>query len=232
MITLHQYRPAFGLPNPSPFCMKVETYLRMARIEFRLDNDASPMRAPRKKLPFIDDDGRVIADSALIIEHLKATRGDPLDGHLTAGQRSLALAFRRLIEEHLYWCGIYSRFVEDAGWALIRPAFFGGLPPLVCSILPPIARRMMAREAWQQGVGRHGAEEVYAMGCEDLDALSEFLASKSYFLGEQPTSLDATAYAFLANYLWAPIEFPLKRHGLSLGNLDGYCKRMKARCFA
>lgn len=30
MIKLHQLAPAFGLPNASPFCMKVETYLRMA----------------------------------------------------------------------------------------------------------------------------------------------------------------------------------------------------------
>jgi hypothetical protein len=30
LITLHQFAPAFGLPNASPFCMKLETYLRMA----------------------------------------------------------------------------------------------------------------------------------------------------------------------------------------------------------
>jgi hypothetical protein len=28
MIRLHQYPPMFGLPNPSPFCMKLETWLR------------------------------------------------------------------------------------------------------------------------------------------------------------------------------------------------------------
>ena len=30
MIKLFQFPPAFGLPNASPFCMKLETWLRMA----------------------------------------------------------------------------------------------------------------------------------------------------------------------------------------------------------
>ena len=34
MIKLYQYSPAFGLPNASPFCMKLETYLRMAQLPF------------------------------------------------------------------------------------------------------------------------------------------------------------------------------------------------------
>jgi hypothetical protein len=29
MIKLHQFATAFGLPNTSPFCVKLENYLRM-----------------------------------------------------------------------------------------------------------------------------------------------------------------------------------------------------------
>jgi hypothetical protein len=31
-IVLHQFYRSFGLPNASPFCMKLETYLRMAEL--------------------------------------------------------------------------------------------------------------------------------------------------------------------------------------------------------
>jgi hypothetical protein len=32
MITLYQFPPAWGVLNPSPFCMKVEMYLRMVEL--------------------------------------------------------------------------------------------------------------------------------------------------------------------------------------------------------
>lgn len=36
MIELHQFRPFWGLPNASPFCMKVETYLRFRGIPYKV----------------------------------------------------------------------------------------------------------------------------------------------------------------------------------------------------
>lgn len=36
MIKLYQFEPAFGLANASPFCMKLETYLRMADLPFEI----------------------------------------------------------------------------------------------------------------------------------------------------------------------------------------------------
>ncbi|MDR6871877.1 hypothetical protein J2Y55_002890 [Bosea sp. BE125] len=34
MITLHSFGPGFGLPDPSPFCIKAEILLRMAGLPF------------------------------------------------------------------------------------------------------------------------------------------------------------------------------------------------------
>ena len=83
MIRLHQFAPAFGLPNASPFCMKLETYLRMASLPFELVNSGDVLKAPKRKLPYIDDDGTLVADTSFIIEHLKARYGDPLDAALS-----------------------------------------------------------------------------------------------------------------------------------------------------
>jgi uncharacterized cupin superfamily protein/glutathione S-transferase len=130
MIKLYQFAPAFGLPNPSPFCMTLENYLRMAGLPFETPRAdlGTFRRAPKGKLPYIEDNGRLLADSAFIIDYLKATYGDKLDTGLTAQQKAISLAFRRLMEEDLYWVGIYSRWAEPAGWAHIREAFFGRLP--------------------------------------------------------------------------------------------------------
>lgn len=65
----------------------------------------------------------------------------------------------------------------------------------------------------------------------DIDALSACLGEKKYFLGDQPTTLDATAFGFLINTLRCPIESPLKEHGLSKNNLKNYVDRIRAEYY-
>ena len=59
MIELLQFPPMLGLMNASPFCMKVEVFLRLAGLEYRTVS-TSPLRAPKGKLPVIRDEGRTI----------------------------------------------------------------------------------------------------------------------------------------------------------------------------
>jgi glutathione S-transferase len=77
-----------------------------------------------------------------------------------------------------------------------------------------------------QETGRHSRDEIYAIGKADLTALSSSLGGKPNFMGDTATSLDATAYAFLANILVPPFDSPLKSHAMSLNNLRPYCERM------
>ena len=125
MITLYQFPPAWGLPNASPFCMKVETYLRMCNLPYTTVNVLNPAKGPKGKLPHITDGANTVADSGLILDYLKATYGDKLDAGLDSRTRAEAHALRRLMEEHLYWCAVYDRWAVDENWALTKPAFFG-----------------------------------------------------------------------------------------------------------
>lgn len=231
MITLYQFPPGFGLPNASPFCMKVETYLRMAGLRYRLDNRGLVLRAPKGKLPFIEDGTERIADSGLIIDYLKGRYGDPLDAELDSGQRACATAFQRLMEEHLYWAVLYTRWFTPSGWALTRDVFFGGMRWPLGAIVPPLARRGLRRQLWGHGMGRHPEDQIMALGRADILAVAEFLADKPFLLGDRPSAADACAFAFLANLLWAPLESPLKLQAAALPNLDAYCRRMQARYF-
>jgi glutathione S-transferase len=232
MIKLFQFSPAFGLPNASPFCMKMETYLRMAGLPFELVNSGDVLKAPKHKLPYIDDGGTIVADTTFVIEYLKGRYGDPLDAALSPLERALATAFQRLIEENLYWAVVQTRWAEDAGWAKTRVAFFGAMPAPLRWFVPALARRGLLGEMRGHGMGRHSAEEIHAIGCRDVTAIADFLADKPFMLGEQPTSLDATAHAFLANLLWAPVDSPIQRHAHARPTLEAYCQRMSARYFA
>lgn len=234
MIQLYQFAPAFGLPNASPFCMKLETYLRMAALPFEIPRFQLQQLqgAPKGKMPYIVDGQHTLADSSLIIDYLKASYGDPLDSWMNAEQRAVALAWQRLLEEHLYWAVLYTRWIEPEGWALTRSAFFAGMPAPLCWIVPPLARRGMGKELQGQGMGRHSREEIYALGCRDITALADFLGDKPYLMGAQPCSLDAVAYGFLANLLWVPLESELKQQAQKYPQLQRFCERMKSRYYA
>ncbi len=64
------------------------------------------------------------------------------------------------------------------------------------------------------------------MGHKTLDALACILGKQTYFLGNKPTSVDATAFAFLANILMSPINDAFHDYARTLGTLRAYCARM------
>jgi glutathione S-transferase len=231
MIRLFQFAPAFGLPNLSPFCMKVETYLRMAGLPYECPRGADLTKSPKGKLPYIEDNGKQVADSTFIVDYLKATYGDPLDAKLSARQRAQALVIQRTFEESLYWAAVYSRWIDDTGFAKVSATAFSRLRFPMRQIVPAFARRAVRQELHGQGMGRHSRDEIYTIGCRDISALAELLGEQAFFLGAEPTSIDATGYAFLANLLWAPIDSPLRAHAATLPSLEAYCQRMKARYF-
>jgi glutathione S-transferase len=231
MIALHQFARTWGIPSLSQFCVKVETYLRLTHLPYEIV-ESMPLKAPRGKLPFIVDDGQKIADSRLIVEYLKKTYGDTLDAALTAEQKGIATALQRLLEEHLYWVGMMTRWnYSEANWQTNKQAIFHPLPPVIRDIAATVYRWRIKGQIVGHGLGRLTAEEAFALGREDLDALSDFLGDKPYFMGENPTSLDASAYGILVNTLGCPIESPLKDYAVSKTNLVRYCQRIQAEYF-
>jgi glutathione S-transferase len=230
-IVLHQFAPSFGLPNASPFCMKLETYLRMAEIPYETVSDQMLDKAPKKKMPYIEDGGQAIGDSNLIIEYLRKKYGDRTDAHLSPSDQGISLAMRRLIDENLYWCVVYSRWIDERNWPTIRETYFQDLPPIIKQIIPGVVRKSTIKSLFGHGMGRHSLQEVYEIGCRDIQALADFLGDKKFFLGDQPTILDATAYGTIANLVKVPLESPLRTKTLSLGNLVSYSDRMTAKFF-
>ena len=229
MITLYQFEPALGSRNLSPFCLKLETYLRMVDLPYEVADNADVRKAPKKKLPYIKDGDRTVADSGFIIDYLKQTYGDPLDKNLSLPDQGISLAFRRLMEENLYWASVYSRWAEDENWQVIRKIYFSDLPPVLRSILPELIRRDTLKKMEGHGIGRHSREEIYEIGKRDIKALSDFLRAKSFLLGDRPTSLDATGYGFLANLFRVELPSVLADYAKQFDNLADYCDRMEDR---
>lgn len=231
MIVLHQFARSWGIPNLSQFCVKTETYLRMAKLPYQIA-EAFPFQGPKRKLPYIVDGGHKVGDSRLILIHLQSTYGNGLDAHLAPEAVAIAKGYQRLLEEHLYWIGMMTRWnYTEANWQVNKQAIFGSLPPVARDLAAAAYRNRIKGQIKGHGTGRLSTEEAFALGREDLNALAYFLADKSFFMGEQPSSLDASAYGILINTLGCPIESPLKDHALSKPNLVAYCQRMQGAFF-
>lgn len=232
MIRLYNFGPFYDLPDASPFCLKVDAYLRAAGIPFEVVSGLENLRrAPKGKLPFIDDDGTLVADSTFIIEHLKKKYGDPLDTGLAPEQRATSHAFCKMLDENLYWCGVHARWIDPAVWPLIRGKFFGAMPAPLRWIVPMMVRRDIARSLHGQGLGRHSTAEILAIARRDLLALSDFLGDRQYFLDQRVTTLDVVAYAFLAEFILPPIQCEFTDLARSFRNLVAFVERFRARYY-
>ena len=236
MIT-HYAFPGIGeLPSMSPFCAKIDIYLRMRGLDFELvPSDAR--KAPKGKLPVIRVEGETIADSQLIIEHLEASfvppkYSAPLDLDQPASERAEGHLMRRTIEEALYFGMLYSRWVDPQGWAQFRPLLLRHVPKFIGPLIAPLVRRSVGKSAYAQGTARHSAEEVYRLARADLDALATVLGERPYALGETLRSVDASLYSFCAAILYAPLSNPLQTHLQSKANLVAYCDRLRTRFYA
>ena len=230
-IVVHQMPSAWGLPSISPFCLKLEVYLRMSGIPFRSVVDATPFAGPKGKLPWIEHDGKRIGDSGFIIEYLERRFGCDPNATLSAAERGVARALRRLIEENLYWTMVYDRWVVDENWQMFRDVVLGGVPAALRAAVAAFARRGVRRQLTGHGIGLHTRDEIHAIGCGDVAAIADVLADKPFLMGDTPTEIDAVAYGLLPNVMHVPIESPVKDAALARSNLVAYLERMRDRYF-
>lgn len=232
MITLYTAPPLWGLPSISPPCLELETWLRMAKLAYTpiLVTAANAELAPKGKLPFIGYQEKLIGDVNLIIEMFKQTAGIDLDSRLTATEKAISLAFRRTIKENTYWGAIHIRYNLEENWqhyqAVVANLLFPDTPIEVWKPFTQEFRQSILSQFYGHGMGRHSNEEIVRLVCADFRALSDFLADKPFFMGDEPTTLDATAYAYIGNFIKPPYTSPMVDYLLQQSNLCQHYDRM------
>lgn len=231
MIDLYQFPPAFDTPNLSPFCMKLEAFLRIADIPFQIMPCKDPDMGPKGKLPFIRDNGVMLGDTELIMDYLESKLDFRVDGHLTSQQQAIQHACIRMLDEHLYWALIYSRWIDEVNWETLRQRLFGEIPPPLSSIAANKARKQMRRQLEAQGLGLHSREEIYSKAIKDLESLSALLGDKKWFGGDYVSKLDLTAVGYLSNIMIPQLPSPMAEAVKRLGNLETYAVRAQRSLF-
>nr|CAD7453198.1 unnamed protein product [Timema tahoe] len=212
-------------------------------------------RSKKGQLPFVELNGEEIADSAIILKELGQRYEKDLDAGLTNDQKNMAHAMISMIENHLIWVVTWwrSKYPENVlkGYKVNLQHALGTKIPngilnfffkftfgrKVSAYLRAVISIILlkgAKKVKAQGIGVHKPEEIMEFGQNDLKVLSDMLADKPFFFGDEPTTLDVVAFASLAQiyFIEKEVQYTLRDYMQeNCANLVGHVNRMKERCF-
>lgn len=229
-VYLYQFTRTPLLPSLSPFCLKVETWLRVTKLDYENVDHKMKFRSKQGLLPFVELNGAEINDSANIIKELGKRFEQDLDKDLTPEQRTLSFTTCSMIENHLffvlYWwrSKFPGRFLKGAQFD-VQQALGSKIPKPILDFIFKLRFRQGQKKVKAQGLGVHTQEEIEEFGRSDLQVLSDLLGTKDYFFGKSdPTLLDLTAFSVLAQFVY----FDDKDSPFSLHSwLEENCKNLK-----
>ncbi|KAJ3347927.1 hypothetical protein HDU91_006671, partial [Kappamyces sp. JEL0680] len=187
-IHIASLRP-WGNPNASPYSLKLETWLRIAKIPHVIVRDFNLAKAPKGKIPWMEYDGQVMGDSELIIEFLSQRFG--VMESISPEQVAMSHCITRMMSECTAACMGYARNVELVEETLKAYTGLSSLTWTLKLAASRIRKGTMAKLV-ARGLGVHSREEIYEMGLKDLHALAVLLGDSPFMMGDGPTRVDAS----------------------------------------
>uniref|UniRef100_H3DFU9 Failed axon connections homolog, metaxin like GST domain containing n=1 Tax=Tetraodon nigroviridis TaxID=99883 RepID=H3DFU9_TETNG len=228
-IILHQFsRPKSGAPSLSPFCLKLETYLRMLDLPYQ--NYFDGKLSPQGKMPWIEYNREQVCGTEFIIDFLEERLGVSLNSSLTPEEKAVSHAITKMVEEHFYWTIAYCQWVDNLEETQKMLSVSGPLSDVLKWILSHLTGGIVKREMYGHGIGRFSREEVYELMEKDMRALATLLGDKKYLMGSKVTTVDAAVFSHLAPAMWTlPGTRPEQLIKGELINLALYCQRIRRR---
>ncbi|XP_039603530.1 failed axon connections homolog isoform X2 [Polypterus senegalus] len=200
-IILHQFsRPKNGVPSLSPFCLKMETYLRMVDLPYQ--NYFDGKLSPQGKMPWIEYNHEKVSGTEFIIDFLEEKLGVNLNKNLNAHEKAVCRAVTKMVEEHFYWTIAYCQWVDNLHQTQKMLSLTGPLSDVLKWILSHLTRGIVKREMYGHGIGRFSQDEIYALMEKDMRTLATLLGDKKYIMGPKLSSVDATVFGHLAQAMW------------------------------
>jgi hypothetical protein len=135
------------------------------------------------------------------------------------------------LDEHTYWCAVIQpRWREEANWEIYAP-IIAGVKPVPSEVRQSLDkfRELILSEFLGQGMGRFPGAVVYERARADIDAISDFLQSKPFFMGDSLRSIDANVLSALNHISGTPFNFDTKDYIEGKKNLADYRARLNAR---
>ena len=226
MLTLFQLPNADSLPvSSSPFCAKLEIYLRLTDRPYRSEA-GDPRKSPNKKVPYVRfPDGSIDCDSHAIIGRLEE-EGPAIDKGLSGEMRNESDAIERTAENDLYFACLFSRFSDPDGWAHQKVNVRAMLPPLLGRAIAPLIRSSQVKRCERAGFA---STDDYTKGVQAVEQLERKLGDKPYFLGDEPHIVDCSVWGPLVLTAANPADSPLRTAVRTRPALVGFLHRLADR---
>ncbi|KAF3849748.1 hypothetical protein F7725_019467 [Dissostichus mawsoni] len=201
-IILHQFsRPKSGVPSLSPFCLKMETYLRMVDLPYQ--NYFDGKLSPQGKMPWIEYNQEQVFGTEFIIDYLEERLGVSLNKSLTPQEKAVSRAITKMVEEHFYWTIAYCQWVDNLEETQKMLSVSGPLSDLLKWILSHLTGGIVKREMYGHGIGRFSEDEVYALMEKDMRTLATLLGDKKYLMGSKLSTVDAAWFVDLEDFCYS-----------------------------
>lgn len=230
MLELHVFGPAFGQPDPSPFCMKGIILMEMSGLPYRRVR-GNLQKAPKGKFPVLRDGDKIVPDTTFIRMHLEQAHGIDFDKGLSAEQRGTAWAVEKMLEDHMYWMVVQERWANPTNFDRGPRRFFDAVPAPLRPLVVAMIKRQIRRNLHGHGIGRHSDAERLGLARRALEALAGILGGNPYLTGPDPSGADATLGAFMIAGLCEVFDSPLRGALQEHANLVAYAGRMRSRYF-
>ena len=206
------------------------TLLRMAGLDYREDKGGYG-KAPKGKLPYIDDGGVVVADSTFIRLHIEEKYGFDFDAGLSDRDRAQSWAVEKMCEDHLYWALLDARWGDKANFAKGPAHFFNALPAPLRPLIGGVIRNKTLGALKAHGLGRHLRPQIERLAARDLAAISAILGDRAYLMGDAPCAADAAVFGMVSGVLAPLFDTPIRAAAETHPNLIAYRDRMLGRYF-
>lgn len=227
MLKVQAYAPVFGEPSGSPFCVKAMCLLELSGQDWSVARTDDPRKAPKQKLPVLEHDTNLVADSDDIRDYLEKTYDIDFDKGLSPQERAVSRAVIRMVEENVYFALSCDRWLNDENWEHVKKAYFSKMPPLIGGLITKTIRKQVINANKGQGMGRHSPAERFQRVKKDVDALEEILGDQAFLFGDFPTAADVSAVTMLSACAAAPVPTELSKHINQNKKLTAYIKRGK-----
>ncbi len=185
-LILHQFAKDIGTESASPFCVKVHRALGLKGVDYSVrtlgsPNDMKRLNPERRKLPVLEVDGTLIADSTRILEFLDENY---TKSPLWSDEHSVyAAMLEDWADESLYWYAVYLRWQVDSNFTPFSKRAFAKMPSLLRMIVPGIIRKKVLASLHGQGIGRLPLEEVLTQLKQHLHRLNLIVQEQEWMSG-------------------------------------------------